>query len=311
MELSVRALGIGPGDEVILPTFTIISCAAAIVRAGARPVVVDADPVTWNMDVGQIEGKITAATKAIMVVHIYGLPVEMAPVLALAEKYGLAVIEDAAEAIGQTYNGKPCGSFGDISVFSFFPNKHVTTGEGGMVLMDENELADRCRKYRNLCFEPGNKFIHRELGYNFRLSNLQAAVGCAQLERLDETLEKKRHIGRLYQELLVDTCGCRFPPQDMEYADNLYWVFGLVLDDDIAMDVQTAMSKLKQKGIGTRNFFTPMHEQPVFQRDHLFDGQCYPVSERIARRGFYLPTGLALSDDDIRFVVKEVRALLT
>src|SRR5210317_386213 len=168
LDVAVAALGIGPGDEVILPTFTIISCASAIVRAGATPVVVDADPLTWNMKVDEIEEKITASTRAIMVVHIYGLPTDMDPVLAIANKYGLAVIEDAAEAIGQTYRGRECGSFGTISTFSFYPNKHVTTGEGGMVLTDDDALAERCRSLRNLCFEANRRFVHEEIGWNYR-----------------------------------------------------------------------------------------------------------------------------------------------
>jgi perosamine synthetase len=203
LDAAVAALEIGKGDEVILPTFTIISCAAAIVRAGAIPVVVDCDRNTWNMDVSQIEAKITSRTKAIMVVHIYGLPVDMEPVLALADKYGLYVIEDAAEVHGQTYKGIPCGSFGNISTFSFYPNKHITTGEGGMLLTDDEQLAQRCRSLRNLCFQPQKRFVHEELGWNMRMSNLQAAIGVAQLERLDEFIARKRRMGQVYTELLA------------------------------------------------------------------------------------------------------------
>jgi perosamine synthetase len=181
LDASVAALGIGPGDEVIMPAFTIISCAAAIIRQGATPVLVDADPITWNMDVNQIETRITSKTRAIMVVHIYGLPTDMAPILLLADKHGLKIIEDAAEAHGQNYQNRPCGSFGDVSTFSFYPNKHVTTGEGGMILTDSEQLAERCRSLRNLCFQPGKRFVHEELGWNFRMSNLQAALGVAQL----------------------------------------------------------------------------------------------------------------------------------
>ena len=202
LDVAISALGIGSGDEIILPTFTIISCAAAIVRAGAVPVVVDCDPLSWNMDVNLIEANITARTRAIMVVHIYGFPVDMDPVLALAQKHGLKIIEDAAQMHGQTYKGKPCGSFGDISTFSFYPNKHITTGEGGMVVVDEPELAERCRSLRNLCFKTGKRFEHDELGWNFRMSNLQAAVGLAQLERLDEFVERKRQMGQRYTQLL-------------------------------------------------------------------------------------------------------------
>ena len=201
LDAAVIALGIGEGDEVIMPTFTIISCAAAVARAGAMPVLVDCD-ATWNMDVRQIEAKITPRTKAIMLVHIYGLPTDMNPVLALANKYKLKIIEDAAEMHGQTYFGKPCGSFGDLSTFSFYPNKHVTTGEGGMILTDDDVLAERCRGARNLFFGK-RRYIHEELGYNLRMTNMQAALGLAQLERLDTFVKKKRHIGAFYTELLT------------------------------------------------------------------------------------------------------------
>ena len=176
IDAAVEALGVGPGDEVILPTFTIISCVLQIVRSGAKPVLVDCESDTWNMDISAIEAKITSRTKAIMVVHIYGLPVDMKPVLEICRKYKLKLIEDAAEMIGQTYRGKPCGSFGDISTVSFYPNKHVTTGEGGMVLTDDDNLADQCRELRNLCFKPGKRFEHDRMGWNFRMTNLQADI---------------------------------------------------------------------------------------------------------------------------------------
>ena len=211
LEIAVAALGIGPGDEVILPTFTIISCAAAIVRAGATPVVVDCEPTTWNMDPTQIESKITPRTKAIMVVHIYGLPVDMDPVMDMARRHDLKIIEDGAEQIGQVYRAKShaprmVGSFGDIATFSFYPNKHVTTGEGGMVLTSDEVLAERCRDLRNLCFGKKRRFVHEQLGWNFRMSNLQAAVGVAQMERLPQTLAKKRQIGALVR---CDVGRCR------------------------------------------------------------------------------------------------------
>jgi perosamine synthetase len=185
IDVALAALRIGPGDEVILPSFTIISCAAAIVRAGAVPVVVDCQSDTWNIDPMLIAAKITNHTKAIMVVHIYGLPVDMDPVTALARKHGLFIIEDAAEQHGQTYKGKPVGSFGDIATVSFYPNKQITTGEGGMVLTNDKALADRCRDLRNLCFDKERRYVHQELGWNFRMSNVQAAIGVAQLERID------------------------------------------------------------------------------------------------------------------------------
>ncbi|MCX7148605.1 MAG: DegT/DnrJ/EryC1/StrS family aminotransferase [Rhodocyclales bacterium] len=311
LDAAVVALGLGPGDEVILPTFTIISCAAAIVRAGAVPVVVDCDPLTWNMDVALVEARITARTRAIMVVHVFGLPVDMDPLLALAHMHGLKVIEDAAEMHGQSYKERPCGSFGDLSTFSFYPNKHITTGEGGMIVTDDPVLAEKCRSLRNLCFKREQRFVHDDLGWNFRMSNLQAALGLAQLERLDEFVGRKRRMGKRYTELLADTQGVQLPLAATNYADNIYWVFAMVLDDDVRFDARTAMAHLGKLGIGTRPFFWPMHEQPVFLKMGLFADEHCPIAERIARRGFYIPSGIALSDEQIEQSAAAVREILS
>lgn len=299
LEAAIAALGIKPGDEVILPSFTIISCAAAIIRNGAVPVVVDCDSKTWNMDVGQIEPKITPNTKAILVVHIYGLPVDMDPVIALAQKYKLKIIEDAAEAHGLGYKGKPCGSFGDISIFSFYPNKLITTGEGGMILTDNEYLATRCRSLRNLCFQAQRRFVHDELGWNFRMSNLQAALGVAQLEKLDDHISRKRLMGNRYTELLKDIPNLQLPVAEVNFAENIYWVYGVVLKEDVPFGAEEAMKRLAELGIGTRPFFWPMHEQPVLKKMGLFNNVSCPIAENIARRGFYLPSGLALTNAQI------------
>lgn len=310
LDIAVQALQLGPGDEVILPAFTIISCAASVVRAGAEPVLVDADPVTWNMSVKQVAERITPRTRAIMVVHIYGLPVDMDPLIALARKHNLKIIEDAAEMHGQTYKGKPCGSFGDISTFSFYPNKHVTTGEGGMLVCDEPDLAERCRSLRNLCFQAKKRFVHEELGWNYRMTNLQAALGLAQLERLDEFVARKRAMGQKYSGLLAQIDGLELMPAKIDYAENIYWVYGMVLKDDVRFDAEEAMRRLGSGGIGTRPFFWPMHEQPVFQKMGLFSGESYPVSERLARRGFYIPSGMALTEIHMDAVAEEVKRLM-
>ena len=310
LEVAVEALGLQAGDEVILPAFTIISCAAALVRRGCVPVLVDSDPATWNMDVGQIATRITSRTKAIMVVHIYGLPVDMDPVMEIAGKHGLSIIEDAAEMHGQTYKGRPCGSFGDLSVFSFYPNKHVTTGEGGMVLTNDDALAERCRSLRNLCFQPKQRFIHEELGYNFRMTNMQAAIGLAQLERLEEFVARKRRMGRRYTEKLAGIAGLELMVPQTDYAENIYWVYGMLLEDEVLFDAKEAMHRLAQKGVGTRPFFWPMHEQPVLRRMGLFAGERYPVAERMARRGFYLPSGMTLTDGQMDEVVAAVKTMM-
>lgn len=310
LEAAIEALGIGRDDEVIMPTFTIISCIGQLVRVGAKPVLVDSDPLSWNMDISQIEAKITPRTKAIMVVHIYGLPVHMAPVLDIAHKHGLKILEDAAQMHGQTCHGQPCGSFGDISTFSFYPNKHITTGEGGMIVTDDDHLASECRSLRNLCFQNKKRFVHDRLGWNLRMTNMQAALGLAQLERLDEFVRRKRTMGARYTDLLQQVPMVQLPLPSTEYAENIYWVYGLVLAEALDADAETIMQRLAAKGIGSRPFFWPMHEQPVLQKLDIFSGERYPVAERLARRGFYLPSGLALSIEQQDRVVAALKEVL-
>ncbi len=305
LDIAFKALDLGEGDEVIAPTFTIISPIQSIVTAGAIPVLVDSDPLTWNMDVSQLEAKITPRTKAILVVHIYGLPVDMDPILELCEKHGLYLIEDAAEMHGQTYNGRKCGSFGTISTFSFYPNKHITTGEGGMIVTNDEKLSERCKKLRNLAFEPkGRRFVHEELGWNYRMTNMQAALGLAQLEKIHSHIVKKREIGMAYQEGLKNLKGFQLPLARTNYAENIYWVFGLVAETQELCE-QT-VKKLNDQQIGTRPFFWCMHEQPIFQKMGLFINEYYPVAEKMARNGFYLPSGLGLAPADISEVLKSL-----
>jgi perosamine synthetase len=315
----VVAAGIGPGDEVIMPAFTIISCAAAVVRAGARPLVVDADPRTFNIDVDQLAQLVRRKKarggkhlKSIMAVHIYGLPSDMDAILALAQQYELTLIEDAAEMHGQTYKGRPCGSFGALSTFSFYPNKHVTTGEGGMLVTDDAALAERCRSLRNLYFDKERRYIHEDLGWNLRMSNIQAALGVAQLERLDDSIRRKREIGTRYTRLLADLPGLQLPLAHTDYADNIYWVYGLLLQDSVPFDASEAMKRLGERGIGTRHFFWPMHQQPVLIKRGLFTGrESFPVAQRLAQRGLYIPCGLAISDAQIDRAAAALREVLS
>jgi len=311
LDAAIEALGIGVGDEVIMPAFTIISCIGQIVRSGAKPILVDSDPITWNMDVTQIEAKITSRTKAIMVVHIYGLPVDMDPVLDIARRHGLKILEDAAEMHGQTYRGRPCGSFGDISTFSFYPNKHITTGEGGMIVTDNDQLAEDSRSLRNLCFQPQKRFVHERLGWNLRMTNMQAALGLAQLERLDEFVARKRKMGARYTELLQNIPGVQLPLAKTDYAENIYWVYGLVLDASLGITAEEAMQRLAIAGVGCRPFFFPMHQQPVLNRMGLFSGESYPVAEALSLRGFYIPSGMALTEDQIDRVAEVVQRTLS
>lgn len=304
LETAVQALNLPKQSEVIMPAFTIISCAQAIVKAGLIPVVIDCREDTWNMDVEQIEEKITAKTSAIMVVHIYGITVDMDSVLKLAKKYDLKIIEDAAQAHGQTYKGKRCGGFGDVSIFSFYPNKLIASGEGGMILTDDEELARRSRGIRNLCFLPERRFVHEELGNNFRMTNMQAAIGCAQLEKIEDAIIKKREIGKFYREnLQTVTETLIHPTERTEYCDNIYWVYGLVLNNT-KMNAKQAMELLQKRGIGTRPFFYPIHKQPVFLKMGLFKDEKCPVSETIAENGFYIPSGLGLTEEKMQRVVQ-------
>lgn len=311
LEIAVRALEIGPGDEVILPTFTIISCAEAIVKAGATPVTVDCDPNSWNMVPEEIEAAVTTRTRAIMVVHIYGLTVDIDAIMSIAKRHGLAVIEDAAEAIGQTYKDRACGSFGDISTFSFYANKHITTGEGGMVLTNDSNLAERCRKLRNLCFEPGRRFVHKESGWNYRLTNLQAALGLAQLEKLDETTAGKRHMGARYQLALEECSALQLPLVATDYCDNDYWIFGLILKEGARFrDAEEFAVVLGKEGIGTRPFFWPIHQQPMYLEQAMFRGVSHPVAESLATQGLYLPSSVGLPDTQIDIIADKVKRLI-
>ena len=296
LDIAVAALGLTAGDEVIMPSFTIISCAQALTRLGVKPVVIDCDYSTFNIRVSDIEAVITEKTKAIMAVHIFGLTVDMDPLLAVANKYNLKVIEDAAEVIGQDYKGKKCGSFGDISILSFYPNKHITTGEGGMVLCNDVYLDEAAKKLRNLCF-GSNRFVHDEIGFNYRMTNMQAALGVAQLENIEQVVLKKRLIGKMYDDLLGDLDMINLPVKATSYCENIYWVYAITLKDDYNATGKEMIDKLAMEGIGARPFFYPMHQQPVFKKMGLFEDQNHPNSEKLYERGFYIPSGLALTQD--------------
>ena len=319
LQVAAACLGLKPGDEVIMPTFTIISCALAAVYNGGVPVLVDCDPRTWCMDVDQVKSKITERTRAIMPVHIYGHPVDMDPILDLAERHGLAVIEDAAEVHGAEYLSgrgtthpawRRCGSFGTLSCFSFYANKLITTGEGGMVLTDDPILAEKTRSLRNLCFQANRRFHHEELGFNFRLTNLQAALGLAQVERIEEIIARKRWMGQEYNRRLAGLRGLQLPVEE-PWARNVYWMYGVVLSEETGMDATIFAQRLKQHGIETRPFFLGLHEQPVFHQRGLFVQERFPVTERIARQGLYLPSGLGLTSEQISQVCEAVHEVLT
>ncbi len=309
LQLAISLLDLGPGDEVILPAFTIISCAWPIVLAGATPVLVDSDPRTWTMDVDKVRQKISARTRAIMPVHIYGNPVDMQPLLKLASHWGLHVIEDAAEAHGADYRSQRIGSFGTASCFSFYANKLVTTGEGGMVLVDDDALAERARRLRNLGFGPGRRFLHEDIGFNFRLTNLQAALGLAQVDRIAEIVERKRAMGRAYTQRLSEVDGLELQVEQA-WSHSVYWMYGVLVRESTGLDAAELAARLLEQGIETRPFFLGMHEQPVLRQRGLFKGETYPVTERLARQGLYLPSGLGLTEAHIDRVCEAVRGAL-
>ena len=318
LQLAVATLDLQPGDEVILPTFTIMSCAQAVLYNGGVPVLVDSDPHTGCMDVSRIEERITSRTRAIMPVHIYGHPVDMDTVIALADEYGLAIVEDAAEAHGAEYltdRGKPtatwqrCGGMGTLSTFSFYANKLITTGEGGMVLTDDAVVAERLRSMRNICFGPRDRYRHESLGHNFRLTNLQAAIGVGQIERIDAIVAKKRWIAEQYEARLA-TCSMLQLPTEQVWAHSVYWMYAVVLSDATGMDAAAFADALKARGVDTRPFFLGMHEQPALQAHRLFAGEHYPVADRLRKQGLYLPSGLSLTELDIDRVASTIREVL-
>ena len=310
LEMAISVLDLPSDSEVILPSFTIVSSLEAVLRNGFTPVLVECDPKTYCMDVDDVRAKLSGKTAAIMPVHIYGHPVNMQPLLDLAEERGLKIIEDAAEAHGAEclVHGvwKKCGSFGEVSAFSFYANKNITTGEGGIVLTDSAELAGRLRSRRNLCFGRNERFLHEGRGWNYRMTNVAAALGCAQIRRADELIARKRQLASAY------TQGLRGLPLQLPYieswARSSVWMYAIVLADCVPFDARTFAALLLEEGIDTRPFFLGMHEQPVYA--HWFPNLHFPVTERIARRGLYLPSGQTLTEESIAKVVAAARSIL-
>jgi perosamine synthetase len=310
LDIAYEALGIGPGDEVILPSFTIVSCLGQILRSGATPVFVDSLPDTWNLNPEDVKNAITDRTKAIVVVHIYGLPADVDQISQLAKDQGIALIEDSAEAHGQHLDGSPLGSFGTLSTFSFYSNKLITTGEGGMILTDDDHLAARARELRNLSFNPEKRFVHTTIGWNYRLTAMQAALGLSQLSRMDELLAHKKEIGHHYQELHQGVEELTLPLPEYRGSDNVYWVFGVVLGAESRLSAQDAMEALHKRGIGTRPFFFPLHQQPVLKNFGITHQGSLPVSEWLGKQGFYLPNGADSTPEKREYVAQQLREVL-
>ncbi|MEW6137426.1 MAG: DegT/DnrJ/EryC1/StrS family aminotransferase [Thermodesulfobacteriota bacterium] len=309
IHLALAALGIGPGDEVIIPDFTLIVSANMVILAGAKPVLVDVDPRTWCIDPQLIEEKITPRTKAIMAVHMYGHPCHMDAIMALAKRYNLYVIEDCAEAHGAEVNGKKVGGIGDAGCFSFYGNKILTTGEGGMVVCRDENLAERMKLLRNQGFKQP-RFVHDVVGFNYRLTNIQAAIGLAQTELVEEKVERKRWLAKRYNELLAGQKDVTLPAEE-PWAKNVYWMYGILIEHSFGVNKDDLMGMLRDKGVDTRSFFCPMSLQPAYRgSDPRFPDVSgnYPVSVDLWNRGLYLPSGLGLTESQLEEVVEKLLA---
>lgn len=302
LEVALAALDVGAGDEVVLPAHTIIACALAVLRVGAAPILADSEPSSWCLDPADAERRISPRTRAIMVPHLYGLPVDMAAVEGLAARHGIAIVEDASQMIGATCLGRPCGSFGAVSTFSFYANKNLTTGEGGMVLTDDPVIAGKARTYRDLGAQPDRRFVHEDAGWNYRLGSLSAAFGLGQLAGLDARLARKRAIGLAYRTRLQAIEELILPPTELAQGPNSYWAAGMLLRGGQRDDVDALLAMLAARGIEARPFFWPMHRQPVFEREGRFAGESHPVAENLSATGFYLPCGADLALESVQYV---------
>ena len=309
LEIAIKALGIKGGDEVIIPNFTIISNAIAVIKQNARPVVVDCDLKTWNMKVDDIEKKINKKTKAIIITHIYSFSNDMDKILKICKKHKIFLIEDAAEVIGLKYKNKYCGSFGDISTFSFYANKQVTTGEGGMISTNNLQLSEKCRSLRNLCFGTKERFNHDDIGWNYRITNIQASLGISQLKRLNSIVKKKMQIGNYYYQKLLKNKNIYMTPPQISFSKNIYWVVGIVINNKKIL-ASKIIKKLNTFGIGARPFFWPMHEQKIFKKIKIFKKQNHPNSSYLARYGFYIPSYLELKKKDMDYIISIINKLL-
>jgi len=308
LHLSCVALGIGVGDEVIVPNLTIISCALAPIYCRATPVLVDVDTETGNLDPSEVEKVITARTKAILVVHLLGHPADMARLIQIARKHKIHIIEDCAEAHGALYKNRMVGTLGTLGIYSFYANKIVTTGEGGMIVTNSKNLYKKMVSLRNLAHSPTKRFFHRTIGFNYRLSGLQAALGIGQLSRFKEYVKKKREVARLYTSLLQDIPHLRLP-KEKPYAKSVYWMYSVLLQSSARMSRSTFMKKLQARRVETRTFFYPLHMQPAIKKMFVVRTDL-PISSRLARQGLYIPSGLTLSEQDIRSVARAIRETL-
>jgi perosamine synthetase len=309
LEIAVKALGIKKNDEVLIPNFTIISNALAVIKQQAKPVLLDCNLENWNINIEDIEKKINKKTKAIIITHIYSFPNDMDKILKICKKKKILVIEDAAEVIGLNYKKKKCGSFGDISTFSFYANKQITTGEGGMISVNRPDLFNKCKSLRNLCFGKVNRFDHEDIGWNYRMTNLQASLGLSQLQNINQIVKKKMLIGRRYYKNLSHNKNLQILPPNNTYAKNIYWIVGILIKNKKMKSTLLAKT-LHKFGIMTRPFFWPMHEQKIFKKMKLFKKNNFPNSTYMSRYGLYLPSYYGLTNKQIDYISLIVNNIL-
>ena len=312
LEIALKSLNLKKKSEVIIPAFSIISTALCVIKCEMKPVLVDCDLKTWNTDPKEIIKKITKKTSAIIITHIYGLPVDMSSVLKIAKKKNIKIIEDAAEVIGLRYKKNICGGFGDLSTFSFYANKHITTGEGGMIVTNKKSLSLKCKSLRNLSFSNSyfDRYNHDDIGWNYRMTNLQAALGCGQLKNIKTIIKRKREIGNLYYKYLKYNKKILLQENSNSYSNNIYWVFGILLKKNLKISRNTIMKKLLGYNIDTRPFFLSMNKQKIFKQKKIFKNIKMPNSEFLSDNGFYVPSGLGISNKEIKYVCFALNKIL-
>jgi perosamine synthetase len=309
LHLALAALDIGPGDEVLVSTLTNMATFFAVLYQGATPVAIDIEADTWNMDATLLERHVTPRTKAILVVHLFGHPADMDPILDVARRHRLKVIEDCAQAHGALYRGRKAGGLGDVGCFSFYANKIITTGEGGMLTTSDRDLAERARALKNLAFGPKNRFMHTAVGFNYRMTNVQAAIGCAQMRSIDGVIERKRRLAGWYHNRLAGINGLQLPVE-RAYARNVYWMYHVELTGDLAARRDAVRGRLAQAGVETREGFVPANLQDVFLRQGWARADSCPRANLAARSTFYLPSGPSLTEAEVDYVSTALKDVL-
>jgi perosamine synthetase len=304
LHLALVALGLRPDDEVLVPTLTFVACANSVVYCGGKPVFVDVDRDIWSIDASKLEAQITDKTRGIIAVHLRGHPADMDAIVGIARRHGLFVVEDAAQSHGAQVRGKPVGSLGDIATFSFYGNKMITTGEGGMITTDDDDLAKQIRLLKNQGMTKEHRYWHPVVGYNYRLTNLQAAIGVAQLERLAELLARHRQVASWYQEALAGVRGLWWQ-QQKEWARHAWWQFVVIIDDEFGADRDAVITRLQENGVDARRLYYPMHQQPIYEESAR--NRQYPVADYLAARGICLPTWSGLKREDVHYVCEQLR----